>query len=436
MSSTRRGGLGKGLGALLASSPEQQTEQQTGTSPAVDVPEPEGPSSAVESSDGLDERADQGADQGADRGVPTPVAAPTPAPMPDRAEPLPTTPVAPVSVGGVRLIEIDPTTLERNPRQPRDVFDQEEIDQLATSLLDVGMLQPLVVRPLGGDRYELVAGERRMRAAIAAGLPTVPAIVRATEDADLLKEALVENIHRVQLNPLEEAAAYQQLLEDFGVTQEELAARLGRSRPTISNTIRLLSLPPGVQRRIAAGVITAGHAKALLSLENPASQQRLADRVVAEGLSVRATEESARLMQGDDAAAGAAKGRGGGNRQRISVPGLVELQDDLSDALEARVRINMGARKGRLTVEFLSVDDLERIVGVIADGLGAGPPAAVPASSAIATDGLSEAEATSAAARASAAESLAQRRRVRFDDLGDLDIEGMRRAADLSDLDD
>jgi len=455
MSSTRRGGLGKGLGALLASSPEPQPQPEAKPEPpSQTAADPDG-SPSVETNEELERT--RAADPASD-----PASVPSSAPQTvlehapeasferpsapaaaEQGQPVvsasvtPAGPVAPVSVSGVRLIEIDPTTLERNPRQPRDVFDEEEIDQLATSLLDVGMLQPLVVRPLGGDRYELVAGERRMRAAIAAGLPTVPAIVRATEDADLLKEALVENIHRVQLNPLEEAAAYQQLLEDFGVTQEELAARLGRSRPTISNTIRLLSLPPGVQRRIAAGVITAGHAKALLSLENPASQQRLADRVVAEGLSVRATEESARLMQGDEDAAGSSKGRSGGNRQRIQVPGLIDLQDDLSDALEARVRINMGARKGRLTVEFLSVDDLERIVGVIADGLSAGSSVVAPVSEA-AEAGLTEAEATSAAARASAAESLAQRRRVRFDDLGDLDldIEGMRRAADLSDLDD
>ncbi len=404
---SRRGGLGRGLGALIA------TADPTEDTKAPDAPLAPADTAAAPTPDAVDAVVEPAA----------PTAASKPA-------------AAPVTMGGVRLIELDPATVERNPRQPREIFDDEEIAQLATSLLDVGMLQPLIVRPLGVDRYELVAGERRMRAAIVAGLPTVPAIVRSTEDADLLKEALVENIHRVQLNPLEEAAAYQQLLEDFGVTQEELASRLGRSRPTISNTIRLLSLPPGVQRRIAAGVITAGHAKALLSLDNPASQQRLADRVVAEGLSVRATEESARLMQGDEAAEGAAKGRSGGNRQRIQVPGLIELQDDLSDALEARVRINMGARKGRMTVEFLSVDDLERIVGVIADGLNAGPVVPPPPSGSAATIGMSEAEATSAAARANAAEALAQRRRVRFDDLGDLDLEGMRRAADLSDLDD
>jgi len=406
MSTTRRGGLGRGLGALLAATPEPAPE----AGPDIPTETPADPETGA-----------------GDETGPALTTAPAPAPAPA---------VRPVGLGGVRLIEVDPTTLERNPRQPREVFDEEEIDQLATSLLDVGMLQPLVVRPIGADRYELVAGERRMRAAIVAGLPTVPAIVRATEDADLLKEALVENIHRVQLNPLEEAAAYQQLLEDFGVTQEELAARLGRSRPTISNTIRLLSLPPGVQRRIAAGVITAGHAKALLSLENPSSQQRLADRVVAEGLSVRATEESARLMQGDEAAAGASRGRSGGSgRQRIQVPGLVELQDDLSDALEARVRISMGARKGKLTVEFLSVDDLERIVGVIADGLGSAPMSEPVTIEAAEAAGMSEAEATSAMSRAVAAESLAQRRRIRFDDVGDLDIQAMRRDADLSDLD-
>jgi len=411
----RRGGLGKGLGALIATAPEQRTPE---------VPEaPEAPDATVAASTsaGPEPVGEEETDAAPDRTEPV-GSGPTPEPV---AEPS-------AGLAGVRLVELDPTLVARNPRQPRDVFDEEEIDQLATSLLDVGMLQPLVVRPLDGDRYELVAGERRLRAAIVAGLPTVPAIVRATEDADLLKEALVENIHRVQLNPLEEAAAYQQLLEDFGVTQEELAARLGRSRPTISNTIRLLSLPPGVQRRIAAGVITAGHAKALLSLDGPGSQQRLADRVVAEGLSVRATEEAARLMQGEEVPESGGR-RGGGSRQRIQVPGLVELQDDLSDALEARVRIAMGARKGRLTVEFLSVNDLERIVGVIADGLGS--PSAQPAAT-TAAGTLTEADAAAAASQATAAEALAQRRRVRFDDLAELDLEGMRRATDLSDLDD
>jgi len=437
MSTPRRGGLGKGLGALIATSAERTETTETKdrasepstppvpdsvSGPTADLPpsEPSTPSPEAPSPEAPSPEAASAQQQAA--APPTVETAPAAAPAAE--------PAGPVGFGGVRLVEVDPTTVARNPRQPRDVFDEEEIDQLATSLLDVGMLQPLVVRPLGGDRYELVAGERRLRAAMVAGLPTVPAIVRATEDADLLKEALVENIHRVQLNPLEEAAAYQQLLEDFGVTQEDLAARLGRSRPTISNTIRLLSLPPGVQRRIAAGVITAGHAKALLSLEGASAQQRLADRVVAEGLSVRATEEAARLMQGEDIPSTSGS-RSGGNRQRIQVPGLVELQDDLSDALEARVRIAMGARKGKLTVEFLSVNDLERIVGVIADGLGS--PSATPSAASSSPDETTEAAVTS---QATAAEALAQRRRVRFDDLSDLDLEGIRRATDLSDLDD
>jgi ParB family chromosome partitioning protein len=403
MSTPRRGGLGKGLGALLATSSEKDRTDVADAAATAEAPASAAP--AVSDAPATPEASRQ-----AD--APAPTRSPAPA----------------VGMSGVRLVEIDPTEIARNPRQPREVFDEEEIDQLATSLLDVGVLQPLVVRPMGDDRYELVAGERRLRAAIVAGLPTVPAIVRATEDADLLKEALVENIHRVQLNPLEEAAAYQQLLDDFGVTQEDLAARLGRSRPTISNTIRLLSLPPAVQRRIAAGVITAGHAKALLSLESAATQQRLADRVVAEGLSVRATEEAARLLQDEEVTETSSSRRSGSSsRQRLQVPGLVELQDDLSDALEARVRISMGAKKGKLTVEFLSVNDLERIVGVIADGLGS------PAARATTASETTEAAATS---QATAAEALAKRRRVRFDDLTDLDLAGIRRATDLSDLDD
>ena len=406
MSTPRRGGLGKGLGALLATSPAP-------TAPTTSAPEDDAPDTTS-----VDDGPAAGSAPTASGDAPVGAPPASGAPIPART-------------GGPRLIEIDPTTIARNPRQPREVFDEEEIDQLATSLLDVGVLQPLVVRPLEDDRFELVAGERRLRAAIAAGLPTVPAIVRATEDADLLKEALVENIHRVQLNPLEEAAAYQQLLDDFGVTQEELAARLGRSRPTISNTIRLLSLPAPVQRRIAAGVITAGHAKALLSLADGTTQQRLADRIVAEGLSVRATEEAVRLLQDEEPTARAGGGRGGaGGRPRLQVPGLVELQDDLSDALEARVRISMGAKKGRMTVEFLSVDDLERIVGIIADGLGA------PAARGDARGGATSTTDAAASSQATAAEALAQRRRVRFDDLTDIDLAGIRRATDLSELDD
>jgi ParB family transcriptional regulator, chromosome partitioning protein len=268
---------------------------------------------------------------------------------------------------GATMAELSLDAIERNPRQPREVFDEEEIDGLATSIKDVGILQPIVVRPLTGQRYELIAGERRLRAARRAGLATIPAVVRHTEDNQLLKEAVIENIHRVQLNPLEEAAAYAQLLEDFGFTQEELAATLGKSRPAITNTLRLLQLPPGVQKRVAAGVLSAGHARALLALPDPELMERLAGRVVAEGMSVRGLEEYVRLqlLEPRDPATPARAKKG----SRLTAPGLVELQDDLSDALMAKVRISMGARRGRLQIEFQSVDDLERIVGVIARGL-------------------------------------------------------------------
>jgi ParB family transcriptional regulator, chromosome partitioning protein len=272
------------------------------------------------------------------------------------------------------VAEVPIDALAPNPKQPREVFDEEELEGLATSLRDVGMLQPLVVRPGADGGFELIAGERRLRAARLAGMDVVPVLVRHTEDADLLKEALVENIHRVQLNPLEEAAAYHQLLEEFGFTQEELATRLGRSRPAVTNALRLLSLPAAVQRRVAAGVLTAGHAKALLAIDDPELLARLADRVVREGLSVRATEElvRVRVLDADDEPGPRRR------RQRVTAPGLIELQDDLSDALMTRVRITMGARKGKLTIDFGTVDDLERIVGVIAEGLGAGTGETAP----------------------------------------------------------
>lgn len=276
---------------------------------------------------------------------------------------------------GNTYAEIPLSAIAPNPRQPRGVFDEDELEGLATSIRDLGLLQPLVVRRVSEDRFELIAGERRLRASRIAGLTQVPAIIRDTDDTDLLKEALVENIHRVQLNPLEEAAAYQQLLEDFGVTQEELARSLGKSRPTITNGLRLLTLPPAVQRKVAAGVLSAGHAKAVLALPDKRAQEALADRIVAEGLSVRATEEVVRLRVLDDeptgggSAAGSPAGGTRSNRQRVTAPALVDLQDDLSDALRARVRISMGSRKGKLTIEFGSIDDLERVVGVIAAGL-------------------------------------------------------------------
>ena len=280
--------------------------------------------------------------------------------------------IPPGGDGRATLQELPPSAIAPNPRQPRTVFDPEELEGLATSIADVGVLQPIVVRPLGDDRYELVAGERRLRAAEIAGLERIPAVVRRTDDANLLKEALVENIHRVQLNPLEEAAAYQQLLEDFEFTQEELADRIGKSRPVVSNTLRLLTLPQAVQRRVAAGVLSAGHAKAILGLAESSHQERVADKVVAEGLSVRATEELVRLRTMEPEEREASDPRAGASpssRRTVTAPGLIDLQEDLSDALRARVKISMGARKGRVQIEFASVDDLERIVGVIARGL-------------------------------------------------------------------
>ena len=248
-----------------------------------------------------------------------------------------------------------------NPRQPRSVFDEDQMAELMESIREVGLLQPIVVRPLDDARFELVMGERRWRAAQAAGLDSVPAIVRDTQDHDLLRDALLENLHRAQLNPLEEAAAYQQMLEDFGCTQEDLAARIKRSRPQISNTIRLLRLPPTVQRRVAAGVLSAGHARALLMVEDPAAQERLAQRVVAEGLSVRSVEELVALggeqVPPDD--------RRGPRPVATPDPEAAELAQRLSDRLETRVRVERGRRRGRITVEFADVEDLRRICEVL-----------------------------------------------------------------------
>jgi ParB family chromosome partitioning protein len=233
------------------------------------------------------------------------------------------------------------------------------MSELVASIREVGMLQPIVVRPLGGAKFELVMGERRWRAAQQAGVDTIPAIVRQTADHDLLRDALLENLHRAQLNPLEEAAAYQQMLEDFGCTQEELANRIKRSRPQISNTIRLLRLPPTVQRRIAAGVISAGHAKALLAFDDPAGQEHLAQRVVAEGLSVRAVEELVTLGEHQDRAP---RRR---HQAKIVAPKAKDLADRLSDHFETRVKVEFGRTKGKIIIEFATVDDLERIVALI-----------------------------------------------------------------------
>jgi ParB family chromosome partitioning protein len=299
----QRRGLGRGLGSLI----------------------PPAPAAAVE--DG---------DHRAGGGVATEVAAPAGAYFAD------------LPIG-----EVSP-----NQVQPRQVFEEEAMAELVHSIEEVGLLQPIVVRRIGEESYELVMGERRWRAAQQAGLATIPAIVRQTEDVDMLRDALLENLHRAQLNPLEEAAAYQQLLEDFSCTHDELASRIGRSRPQISNTIRLLKLSPAVQRRVAAGVISAGHARSLLSVEDPDVQDRLASRVVAEGISVRGLEEIVAVGETGSKQTQA-------RRRKPTAPGLQDLAERLSDRLETRVKVDLGQRKGRITVEFASLDDLRRIVDIM-----------------------------------------------------------------------
>jgi len=268
-----------------------------------------------------------------------------------------------VSVGAVYR-EIDPSMIEPNPRQPRQVFDEEALAELVHSIREFGLMQPIVVREVSdgsSGRYQLVMGERRWRASQQAGLTSIPAIVRDTADDNLLRDALLENIHRAQLNPLEEAAAYQQLLEEFDVTHEELAGRIGRSRPVISNMIRLLRLPIAVQRRVAAGVLSAGHARALLALDaGPEAQEELAARIVAEGLSVRATEEAVTLANRDDA-----KPAKPTRRKPIQMPGLQDIAERISRSYDTRVTVSLGKRKGKIVVEFGSVEDLQRIVGLM-----------------------------------------------------------------------
>ncbi|WP_448626256.1 ParB/RepB/Spo0J family partition protein [Geodermatophilus sp. URMC 64] len=335
---TKRGGLGRGLAALIPTAP----------------PPPAGPA--------------------AER--PSVVAAPAPAAVPpsgDEPAEEPAAPVRPaaapvpaeetVGVPGAQLREVAVDDVVPNPKQPRQVFDDEALEELTHSVREFGLLQPIVVREKrrddGGAAYELIMGERRLRAAKAAELATVPAIVRDTTDDALLRDALLENIHRVQLNPLEEAAAYQQLLEEFGATHEELASRIGRSRSQVTNTIRLMKLPVKVQTRVAAGVISAGHARALLGLADAEAMDALATRIVAEGLSVRATEEAVAMAAAEQPTA---KRR----PRKISAPGVEDLGARLSDVFETKVKVQIGRAKGRIVVEFGSVDDLQRIVGLMA----------------------------------------------------------------------
>ena len=312
--STRRG-LGRGLGALIPS-----TEEEPSPDPSITAP--------TEVAEGV-----------ADVGGPE-------APQVDLA-----------TVDGARFSELEVDAIVPNARQPREVFDEEEMAELVHSIGEIGLLQPVVVRPAGDGTYELIMGERRWRATKQAGLATIPSIVRDTSDQDMLRDALLENLHRSELNPLEEAAAYQQLLDDFGCTQDELAQRIGRSRPQISNTLRLLRLTPAVQRRVAAGVLSAGHARALVTIENGEVQDRLAQRAVAEGMSVRGLEEIVSIGDGDDGNENAKR-----KKPKATAPRLDDIAARLSERYDTRVKVDLGRSKGKITVEFASIDDLERIV--------------------------------------------------------------------------
>ncbi len=364
--SEKRRGLGRGLGALIPTGLD--TPRSTGDRPVdvffpdsrKDVPQaaPEDPSTAgvaagEDAVSGADVAGAAAPSEGSSaQGDASPTSAPGDVPVGDVDGLVP--------VPGARFAELPVASIRPNPRQPRVVFDEDALAELVGSIQEIGVLQPVVVRDVG-DGYELIMGERRWRATQEAGLTTIPAIVRETEDGDLLRDALLENLHRAQLNPLEEAAAYQQLLDDFGCTHEELATRIHRSRPQISNTLRLLRLPPLVQRRVAAGVLSAGHARALLGLGDGAAIERLAQRIVAEGLSVRAVEEIVAL--GGDEAAPTRRPR---PRAGVRNEALDELAARLSDRFETRVKVDLGKSRGKLTVEFASVQDLNRILNALA----------------------------------------------------------------------
>ena len=330
--SERRRGLGRGLGALIPTSPIRESRGADARPAPVDV--------FFTGSDG--ETGDAAA------AVPRETEGAAAAGEAPEAGLIP--------VAGAHFSEIPVDGISPNPRQPRAVFDEDAMVELVESIREVGLLQPVVVRALPGGRYELVMGERRWRAVVRAGLATIPAIVRHTRDDAMLRDALLENLHRSNLNPLEEAAAYQQLLDDFGCTHDELATRIQRSRPQISNTLRLLKLPPAVQRRVAAGVLSAGHARALLALTDAPAQERLAQRIVAEGLSVRSVEEI--VAVGGDVA----PHRRAASAPRPVAPRLADIAATLSERLDTRVRVELGRRKGKVTIEFASLDDLERIV--------------------------------------------------------------------------
>ena len=263
---------------------------------------------------------------------------------------------------GSRFAELPVDAITPNPQQPRTVFDEDDLSELAESIREFGVLQPVVVRESGRNRYELIMGERRLRASKLADRATIPAIIRGTDDTALLRDALLENLHRANLNPIEEAHAYGQLLEDFGCTKEELSQRIHRSRPQVSNTLRLLNLPPRVQNKVAAGVISAGHARALLALDTAEQQEHLAERIVAEGLSVRSTEEIVALGK---RAVGAGLAPVHPRAPRQPSERERELSGHLSDHFDTRVRVNIGRSKGKITIEFATGDDLDRIVAIL-----------------------------------------------------------------------
>lgn len=333
----RQGGLGKGLAALIPSGPGAPSRKPRLGDSAADI--------ILGASTGAPKEAGAKKVQGA------PTIQQSSGSQKRQAKP---------SVIGATYREISVGDILPNPKQPRTVFDEDELAELVHSIKEFGLLQPVVVRPSEEGGFELIMGERRWRASSKAGLATIPAIVRDTKDDDLLRDALLENIHRVQLNPLEEAHAYQQLLEEFGVTQNELADRIGRSRPQVTNMIRLLKLPVDVQKRVAAGTLSGGHARALLGLPDAAAMELIANRVVAEGLSVRATEEAVTLYKRDGKPAEPTKKPAAPQPQFFT-----DSAERLADRFDTKVTVTMGKRKGKMVVEFGDQEDFERIMALI-----------------------------------------------------------------------
>ncbi|WP_353509079.1 ParB/RepB/Spo0J family partition protein [Intrasporangium sp.] len=354
----KRRALGRGLGALIPSAPT------SGSGRPVDVffPDQKSGGEGASSVASTGREVDSGASHTGSANGQSPALVEGGPGYQDAPSESGLTPVP-----GAQFAEIDLELIRPNPKQPRSVFDEDDMAELVHSIREIGVLQPIVVRRIPADQaaeadgkqFELIMGERRWRATLEADLATIPAIIKDTTDDALLRDALLENLHRSQLNPLEEAAAYQQLLDDFGCSHEELAQRIGRSRPQISNTLRLLKLPPLVQRRVAAGVLSAGHARALLGLPDGAAMERMAQRIVAEGLSVRNVEELVAIGDGDTAPR-PRRPRAGGRH-----PQLDQFTAGLSDHLETRVNIALGQRKGKITVEFASMEDLRRILGIM-----------------------------------------------------------------------